>query len=134
MRLVDAAFTYEEERSTALGKGFRCGFLGMLHFEIITERVRRQAGIELVVTAPSTDFTVTMKNGETNSIATPSKFLTDMKLSQLLNHGVAVDIIAPAEICANSIAITLEHEGFVLQVDDFKTTDVLCEVKCRSAK
>ena len=48
MRLTDAAFSYEEERSTALGKGFRCGFLGMLHFEIITERVRRQAGIELI--------------------------------------------------------------------------------------
>ena len=67
MRLVDAAFTYEEERSTALGKGFRCGFLGMLHFEIIVERVRRKAGIELVVTSPSTDFIVTKKNGDSHN-------------------------------------------------------------------
>ena len=120
MRLVDAAFTYEEERSTALGKGFRCGFLGMLHFEIITERVRRQAGIELVVTAPSTDFTITMKNGETAIIATPSKFPDKHEVESITEPWVAVDIITPTEYVATVSQLLSEYEGFVLQVNDFK--------------
>ena len=120
MRLVDAAFTYEEERSTALGKGFRCGFLGMLHFEIITERVRRQAGIELVVTAPSTDFTVTMKDGTVTVIATPSKFPDKHEVESVTEPWVTVDIIAPAEYVPTVSQLFLEYEGFVLQVDDFK--------------
>ena len=120
MRLVDAAFTYEEERSTALGKGFRCGFLGMLHFEIITERARRQAGIELVVTAPSTDFTVTKKNGETAVIATPSKFPDKHEIVSVTEPWVAVDIIAPAEQVSAVSQLVGEYEGFVLRVNDFK--------------
>ena len=120
MRLVDAAFSYEEERSTALGKGFRCGFLGMLHFEIITERVRRQTGIELVVTAPSTDFMLTMKSGETMIIATPSKFPDKHEVESVTEPWVAVDIIAPAEQVSTVSQLIGEYEGFVLRVDDFK--------------
>ncbi|MCY4577074.1 MAG: translation elongation factor 4 [Candidatus Kaiserbacteria bacterium] len=120
MRLVDAAFTYEEERSTALGKGFRCGFLGMLHFEIITERVRRQAGIELVVTAPSTDFIITKKGGETMVIATPAKFPDKHEIESVTEPWVAVDIIAPAEQVPALSQLIGEYEGFVLQVNDFK--------------
>ena len=120
MRLVDAAFTYEEERSTALGKGFRCGFLGMLHFEIITERVRRQAGIELVVTAPSTDFTITKKGGEVVVIATPSKFPDKNEIVSVTEPWVAVDIIAPTEYIPVASQLIGDFEGFVLRVNDFK--------------
>ena len=120
MRLVDAAFSYEEERSTALGKGFRCGFLGMLHFEIITERVRRQAGIELVVTAPSTDFVITTKKGETVNIATPSKFPDTHEIATVTEPWVAVDIITPAEYVPTISQLVQEYEGYVLQVSDFK--------------
>ncbi len=120
MRLTDAAFSYEEERSTALGKGFRCGFLGMLHFEIITERVRRQAGIDLVVTAPSTDFSVTTKKDETVIIATPSKFPDTHEIKAVAEPWVAVDIIAPAEYVPTVSQLLQEYEGYVLQVNDFK--------------
>ena len=120
MRLVDAAFTYEEERSSALGKGFRCGFLGMLHFEIITERIRRQSGIELVVTAPSTDFLVTKKDGETVTVATPATFPNTNEIASVTEPWVAVDIIAPSEQVATVSQLLSEYEGFVLCVNDFK--------------
>ena len=120
MRLVDAAFTYEEERSSALGKGFRCGFLGMLHFEIITERIRRQAGIDLVVTSPTTDFFVTKKNGETEVVATPATFPDTNEIAAVTEPWVAVDIIAPSEQVAVVSQLFSEYEGFVLRVNDFK--------------
>ena len=120
MRLTDAAFSYEEERSTALGKGFRCGFLGMLHFEIITERVRRQAGIELIVTAPSTDFTVATKKGKVMSIATPSKFPDKHEIQSVTEPWVAVDVITPEEYVPAISQMLQEYEGYVLTVNDFK--------------
>ena len=120
MRLTDASFSYEEERSTALGKGFRCGFLGMLHFEIITERIRRHAGIELVVTAPSTDFTITTKVGEVITIATPSKFPDTHEIQSVTEPWVAVDIITPDEYVPAISQLLQEYEGLVLQVTDFK--------------
>lgn len=120
MRLVDAAFTHEEERSTALGKGFRCGFLGMLHFEIIVERVRRQTGIELVVTSPSTDFIVTKKNGEVVTIATPSKFPNKHEIVSVTEPWVTVDIITPTEYIATISQLFQEYEGFVQSVNDFQ--------------
>ena len=120
MRLVDAAFTFEEERSSALGKGFRCGFLGMLHFEIIVERIRRQAGIDLVVTSPSTNFIVVKKNGETAIIAAPSKFPNAHEIERVEEPWVAVDIITPAEYISSVTQLFQEYEGFIESVNDFK--------------
>ncbi|MEK7105914.1 MAG: GTP-binding protein, partial [Patescibacteria group bacterium] len=64
LRLSDSAFSYEEEVSGALGRGYRCGFLGMLHLEIITERLRREFNIELIVTLPSITYEVKLRSGE----------------------------------------------------------------------
>ena len=121
MRLVDAAFTYEEDRSMVLGKGFRCGFLGMLHFEIITERVRRQANIELIVTSPTTDFTITKKDGTSVVVTAPSKFPDKQAIASVTEPWVAVDIIAPSEYVAAVSQLFSEYEGFVLRVTNFKT-------------
>ena len=120
VRLTDAAFTFEEEKSTVLGKGFRCGFLGMLHFETIVERVRRQSGVELIVTAPSTDFKVTGKDGKTDIIATPSKFPDAHEVQSVTEPWVAVNIIVPTEHTATVTQLFQEYEGFVSSVDDFK--------------
>ena len=87
MRLTDAAFTYEEEQSTVFGKGFRCGFLGMLHLEIITERIRRESEVELVIASPSTDYAITKKNGEEVVVTTPARFRKKTTSSQLQNLG-----------------------------------------------
>jgi len=77
LRLSDSAFSYEEESSGTLGKGFRCGFLGMLHLEIITERLKREFGLELVVTMPSITYKVILKNGKEEMIYSPHFFPDD---------------------------------------------------------
>ena len=124
MRLTDAAFTYEEEQSTVLGKGFRCGFLGMLHLEIITERIRREADTELIVTAPTTDFTVTKKDGETVVIATPAKFPDSHEIQSVTEPWVAVSIIVPSGYVSTVSQLFTEYEGMVTGVDDSTTTAV----------
>ena len=116
LRLTDAAFSFEEEQSTVLGKGFRCGFLGMLHLEIVTERVKREGGIELITTSPTTDFTVTDQKGETKVIATPERFPDRPKV--VTEPWVAVAIITPSEYLPALNRVLLEHEGVVASVSE----------------
>lgn len=121
MRLSDAAFTYEEEQSAVFGKGFRCGFLGMLHLEIITERVRREASVDLVITSPSTDFTVTLKDGMVSVITTPSKFPDSHAILEITEPWVSVSVIAPSGYVASVSALFSEYEGIVREVRDFRS-------------
>ena len=74
LRLSDSSLTYEEESGGALGRGFRAGFLGMLHLEIVTERLRREFGLSLVVTSPSITYEVTTRDGKTEMVYTPIHF------------------------------------------------------------
>jgi len=74
LRLNDSSFFYEPENSTALGFGFRCGFLGLLHMEIIQERLEREFNLSLITTAPSVRYRITTKSGEVLDVDTPSKF------------------------------------------------------------
>ena len=80
LQLSDSAFTYEEEASGTLGKGYRCGFLGMLHLEIITERLRREFKLELVVTQPSINYKVELKNGKKITVYSPGLFPYEITL------------------------------------------------------
>jgi GTP-binding protein LepA len=68
LKLSDSSFSYEEESSGTLGRGFRCGFLGMLHLEIITERLNREFNLDLIVTMPSITYKVILRNGKENTI------------------------------------------------------------------
>ncbi|MEK7148011.1 MAG: elongation factor 4, partial [Patescibacteria group bacterium] len=77
LKLSDSAFSFEEESSGILGRGFRCGFLGMLHLEIITERLRREFNLPLVITLPSITYKIRYKNGSEETIYTPSFFPED---------------------------------------------------------
>ena len=120
MRLTDAAFTYTEEQSAILGKGFRCGFLGMLHLEIITERIRREAAIELIITAPSTDFAVTKKNGESIVVSTPSKFPDSHEIKSVLEPWVSVDVIVTTKYIPAISRLFSEYEGYINEVQDRK--------------
>src|SRR5262249_51659574 len=74
LQLNDAAFFYEPENSVALGFGFRCGFLGLLHMEIVQERLEREFGIDLITTAPSVRYRITTTAGETLEVDNPTKF------------------------------------------------------------
>src|SRR5690606_32735181 len=74
LRLSDSSLAFEEESSGVLGRGFRCGFLGMLHLEIVVERLKREFGLELIVTIPTIAYIVTDKRGNRETVYTPSKF------------------------------------------------------------
>ena len=119
LRLSDAALTYEEEQSTVLGRGFRCGFLGMLHLEIITERIRREAGIEIITTTPSTDFTVKTTDGETRTIATPTQFPDRNIIQSVTEPWVTVTIITPSDYVSSVSKLFSEYEGYISEVKDF---------------
>ena len=127
MRLSDAAFTYEEEQSTVLGKGFRCGFLGMLHLEIITERIRREANVDLIITSPSTDFTVTDTKGHTYTVATPAKFPDRHDIRSVTEPWVAIAVIMPADHVSAVSRLFSEYEGYISEVRTFNNNRCLVE-------
>ncbi|MFX5480911.1 elongation factor 4, partial [Acinetobacter baumannii] len=79
LRLNDASFSYEMESSAALGFGFRCGFLGLLHLEIIQERLEREFNLDLISTAPSVVYRIKMRDGEINELHNPADMPDVMK-------------------------------------------------------
>ncbi len=93
----DAALTYEVESSPALGLGFRCGFLGLLHMEIVQERLEREFGIELITTAPNVIYKVRLKNGEEIEIRNPSQLPDPSKIEAILEPYIEASIITPSE-------------------------------------
>ena len=120
LRLSDASFTHEEEQSTVLGKGFRCGFLGMLHLETATERIRREGGVDLIVTAPGTEYTVTKKNGETVTVVTPDRFPDSHDIASVMEPWVRADIITPSSYAAAISQIFVSYEGMVTGVRNLR--------------
>ena len=120
LRLSDASFTFEEERSSVLGKGFRCGFLGMLHLETVTERVRRDGNLDLIVTAPGTEYTVTKKTGETITVVTPEQFPDSHEIESVTEPWVSADIFAPVSYVAPVSQLFVEYEGSVIEVRNLR--------------
>lgn len=119
LKLSDSSFTFEEESSGTLGRGFRCGFLGMLHLEIITERLRREFGLELVVTMPTITYEVTYKNGTTEIIYSPSRFPDEGLLSAVREPWVSVTIITPVSYLGTIMPLLYEHEAEVGNSENF---------------
>lgn len=111
LSLSDSAFTYEEESSGTLGRGFRCGFLGMLHLEIITERLRREFNLNLVVTTPSITYVVTFKNGKTEIVYSPPLFPDEGNIAKIEEPWVKLKIITPNDYIGALTQIIFEHEG-----------------------
>lgn len=111
LRLSDSSYTFDEESSGVLGKGFRCGFLGMLHLEIVTERLKREFGLELVVTMPSITYEVTYKNGKRETIFSPSAFPDEGIISQIYEPWVSVTIIAPSSFVGPLVKLFYDHEA-----------------------
>ena len=83
LRLNDSAFNFEPENSAALGFGFRCGFLGLLHMEIIQERLEREFNIDLITTAPGVSYRVTLSNDEVIMVESPTKFPNPSEIKQI---------------------------------------------------
>ena len=119
LRLSDSSFTYEEEASGSLGRGFRCGFLGMLHLEIITERLRREFNLNLVVTTPSITYIAELKNGKSVTVYSPSLFPDDHEISRILEPLVTMKIITPPSYLGALMQSVFEHEGDVKATENF---------------
>ncbi len=119
LKLSDSSLSFEEEASGILGRGFRCGFLGMLHMEIITERLRREHSLELVITTPSIPYLVTDKNNKTEMIYNPAYFPDHGNYIECQEPMVLLTIITPPEYVSNVTKILYDHEGELHSTDIF---------------
>jgi GTP-binding protein LepA len=111
LKLSDSSFTYEEESSGALGRGFRCGFLGMLHLEIISERLKREFNLSLVVTMPTITYEITKRNGQKEMIYSPAFFPDEGNYIKAVEPWVLMQIIAPVTFLGGILNLLYEHEG-----------------------
>lgn len=111
LKLNDAALSYEPERSDALGFGFRCGFLGLLHLEVFQERLRREYDLDLIVTVPSVAYKILKSNGEESIIRTPQRMPDPTQVSTIAEPWVKLDIITPKNYLGNVIKLTQEKRG-----------------------
>ncbi|MBI3573760.1 elongation factor 4 [Candidatus Kaiserbacteria bacterium] len=113
LKLSDAALSFEEDGSSILGKGFRCGFLGMLHVEIITERLKREFSISPVITAPSIMYEVTDIKGMMNRIVTPTQFPENPSVGSVREQWVALTLITPPEYLSALSQLLYDHEAVI---------------------
>ena len=111
LRLNDPAFTFEPETSLALGYGFRCGFLGMLHMEIVQERLEREFDLSLIVTAPSVQYRVLATSGELLEIDNPSKLPTPDKIEEMEEPYVRSSVYVPTEFMTVIYKLAQEKRG-----------------------
>ena len=111
LKLNDASFAYELESSIALGFGFRCGFLGLLHMEIIQERLEREYNLDLITTAPNVVYRVTKTNGETMMVYTPLDYPDPMEIELAEEPFVKANLIAPQEYVGNIMDLCQQRRG-----------------------
>ena len=111
LTLNDASLFYEPESSDALGFGFRCGFLGMLHMEIIQERLEREYNLDLITTAPTVVYEVELMNGEIISVDSPSKLPDVTKIQDMREPICQANILVPQEYLGNVITLCTEKRG-----------------------
>lgn len=116
LQLNDAALVYEPETSAALGFGFRCGFLGLLHLEIIRERLEREFGLDLISTAPSVVYRVVMEDGTEHTVTNPSEF-PGGKISEVHEPVVRSTVLAPSEYVGAIMELCQSRRGSLLGMD-----------------
>jgi GTP-binding protein LepA len=111
LRLNDSSFFFEPESSAALGFGFRCGFLGLLHMEIIQERLEREFGLDLIVTAPSVQYKVTKTDGELLQVDNPSKWPDQSSIEKVEEPVIVATILTNEEYVGNILKLVEEKRG-----------------------
>jgi len=121
LRLNDAALSYEPETSAALGFGFRCGFLGLLHLEIVRERLEREAGLDLISTAPNVVYRVGLDDGGETTVTNPSDW-PEGKVAEIFEPIVKISIIAPSDYIGAIMELCQGRRG-ILGGMDYLSTD-----------
>jgi GTP-binding protein LepA len=125
LQLNDSAFVYQAESSVALGFGFRCGFLGLLHLEIVQERLRREYGMDIIATYPSVIYRVTLSGGEVKEIDNPAFMPDPTHIEQIEEPMVKSFIICPNEYIGDMLALVSEKRGVVLHTETLDTRRVM---------
>ena len=122
--LSDSSFSYEPVTSDALGFGFRCGFLGLLHMEIIQERLEREHDLDMIQTAPSVTYKIKLKNGEEQWVMSPGALPSPDQYEEVLEPIVRVSMLIPTEYVGVMMTIATEHRGVYVRQDYLSTTRV----------
>ena len=111
LTLNDASLIYEPESSDALGNGFRCGFLGMLHMEIVQERLEREYGLDLITSAPTVIYEIVTKSGDIVRVDNPSQLPDPSTIDEMREPIVQTSILVPSEHVGNVISLCVERRG-----------------------
>jgi GTP-binding protein LepA len=117
LRLNDAALQYEPETSEALGFGFRCGFLGMLHMEIIQERLEREYDMDLITTAPTVVYQIELRSGELLNIDNPARLPSPSEIGEIREPIIQADILTPQDYLGNVMTLCVEKRGVQLKLN-----------------
>jgi GTP-binding protein LepA len=125
LRLNDASFFYEPETSAALGFGFRCGFLGLLHMEIVQERLEREYNMDLVTTAPGVLYRVTTTDGEVQEIDSPAKLPDAGRITKLEEPVITAMILTPSEFVGPILQLCQDKRGVQKKLEYLKSDRVL---------
>lgn len=124
LKLNDASLEFEPETSEALGFGFRCGFLGLLHMEIIEERIEREFGIDIITTSPSVIYEVKLTNGEVISVDSPSKMPERVKIAEIKEPYIETNIFVPSEYIGAIMELCQDKRGIYKSMDYINDTRV----------
>ena len=116
LKLSDSSLSFEEESSGILGRGFRCGFLGMLHMEIITERLLREFDIPIIITSPSIAYTIEV-NGEKSEIYNAAQFPENLQHKTVYEPWILGTILTPAEYVGTIMSLLFDHESSILETE-----------------
>ncbi len=119
LKLSDSSLSYEEESSGALGRGFRCGFLGILHLEIIMERLKREFGLKLIAAVPTITYKVETLDGKIKEIYSPTHFPEDSEIKKIFEPWIDMRIIIPPERIGQAVQLLYEHEAETGEMEQF---------------
>ncbi|MGB0757066.1 MAG: translation elongation factor 4 [Patescibacteria group bacterium] len=121
MNLSDAAFSFDPERSSSLGPGFRCGFLGMLHVEIFQERLKREYNIDIILTTPSVAYNIMLTSGDIVTIHSPHEYPNPASISVVEEPYVRIEVITPTDYMGNIMTVLNDKRG------EYVTTEYIDE-------
>jgi GTP-binding protein LepA len=124
LKLNDASLTFEKDHSTALGHGFRCGFLGLLHLEIVQERLEREFNLSLILTAPSVQYMLVLKDGTETIIDNPAKYPDPVVIQKSKEPFIRASIILPDQYLGAVISLCIDRRGVQKDINYLDSTRV----------
>ena len=119
LKLNDAAFTFDPESNQALGRGFRCGFLGLLHLDIVQERLEREFGLALVATTPSVNYELVMANGKTQIINNPTELPEPNQFRTIAEPWIKLEVFTPSKFMGGIIPLLQDRRGVQKDIKHF---------------